>query len=312
MVKDRVLNHAITAAYQGFGEGQLFPAVFLFVDLPPHEIDVNVHPAKTEVRFVQADFVHNHVRDTLRAALVERKLTIPYRFREANHENPSVVPIGRNDPWRKPGQPQTQLPFAQQPTGAGTIRPMNPSVEEHPRQDSAPNTPLKPFEQFLARQDALAAPAQHQEPGQGTNKPPAQPTQETGLFPADPKLSLPRIIGQFRESYILAEQEGDLLLIDQHVAHERILYDQITSELAADQVQRQALLVPLTVELSPQQSVMMERLLPHIRKFGFDLDAFDGNTYLIREVPVSVMHEPIERMVSELVDKVQGVRPDSC
>ncbi len=122
LVKDRVLNHAIQSAYEGFGEGRVYPVVFLFVDMPSTEVDVNVHPAKTEVKFIHGDFVHNGVRDALRRPLLERKITIPYRFREAYHAHPSgeqprqMQPQGppppgfeKRDPWSKPPT-QSALP----------------------------------------------------------------------------------------------------------------------------------------------------------------------------------------------------------
>ncbi len=320
MVRDRVLGHAITAAYQGFGEGGVHPVIFLFLNLPSREIDVNVHPAKTEVKFIQADVVHDRVRDAIRKALVERKLTVPYRFREGNHPHPSALPQGAGDPWRRPGAlpaaGSRPAPWARQPSQA--LLPGADPVAQNPlfRDPPAATTP---YAQFLDRQRATNPQPPETRPPQAeplaaTELSPVTPPEhapEVDLFAADPTLAMPRIIGQFRESYILAEQEGDLLLIDQHVAHERILYDQICAELEAGEVERQALLVPITVELSPQQAVMMSRLLPELRRFGFDLDAFDGNTYMIREVPASLTGENLERMVVELVDRVQGTRTDS-
>ncbi len=315
MVRDRVLGHAISAAYQGFGEGGVHPVIFLFLSLPSREIDVNVHPAKTEVKFIQADVVHDRVRDAIRHALVERKLTVPYRFREGNHPHPSAMPQGAGDPWRKPGALPTAVgrpdPWAHQPSQA-SLPGADPILQNPLFRDGIPAS--TPYAKFRDRPPA-AAPAAPDLGLPPSTVDPLAPTQlpltATGLFAADPTLAMPRIIGQFRESYILAEQEGDLLLIDQHVAHERILYDRICAELEAGEVERQALLVPITVEFSPQQAVMMERLLPELRRFGFDLDAFDGNTYLIREVPASLTSENLERMVVELLDRVQGTRTDS-
>lgn len=312
MVRDRVLGHAISAAYQGFGEGGVHPVIFLFLNLPSREIDVNVHPAKTEVKFIQADVVHDRVREAIRNALVERKLTVPYRFREGNHPHPSAMPQGAGDPWRKPGVLPVAAgrpdPWARQPSQA-SLPGADPVMQNPLFREGLPES--TPYAKFMERQQ-VAGPADAGPEASQSAAGPAEPTPTaTGLFAADPSLAMPRIIGQFRESYILAEQEGDLLLIDQHVAHERILYDRICAELEAGEVERQALLVPITVEFSPQQAVMMERLLPDLRRFGFDLDAFDGNTYLIREVPASLTSENLERMVVELLDRVQGTRSDS-
>ena len=343
LVKDKVLSHAITAAYQGFTEGRAYPVVFLFVDMPSTEVDVNVHPAKTEVKFIHADFVHDNVSQALRAPLLERKLTIPYRFRDAYHTHPSQqpdrqIPMRKPDPWSQPIPSQTHLPGAnpvdQTPLFNGKQQSENPDGENR---DTA-------YQRFLDRNRDLIAQAGADVPGGSEAPQSAQPAmppqnlpwQNTGgqqppmdqnvqqphqpaaqasgatLFGQDPTLTLPQVIGQFRESYILAEQEGDLLLIDQHVAHERILYDQISDALARDAIERQALLVPVTLELSPHQAVILEELMPVVKKFGFDLEPFDGNTFIIREVPVFAQNEDIETFVAELVEKAEGKRGETA
>lgn len=326
MVKDRVLNHSISSAYEGFSEGRIFPVIFLFLEMPSKEVDVNVHPAKTEVKFIQRDFVHDNVRNGIRNALVSRKLTISYRFRESHHAFPSNAPIGKNDPWRKIGQQPSQQapappPGYEPPKQDPWSRPQQPQ-QSLPGADPVDQSPLlsgqaepgSPYERFLQKRDQGTGDAiQHQE-GMNQQQAPVEgdkDPEKLHMFHEDPAMSIPNIIGQFRDSYILAEQEGDLLLIDQHVAHERILYDRICADLEAGEVERQALLVPITVDLSPQQKINLERMLPFVRKFGFDLDAFDGNTYVIREVPVSVQDQNLEQLVVELLDRAQGTRPDS-
>ncbi len=301
LVRDRVLAHAIGAAYEGFGEGKVYPVIFLFLEMPSRELDVNVHPAKTEIKFIQGDFVHDSVRDAVREPLLERKLTTPYRFREGYHLHPSEAGARPPDPWSRARQPETapagSQPAFAPPHAAGSAEQGNP-----PPADSA-------YERFVHRNQGLLG----REPGPETAGP-ASPSESgaESLFSGDLKLSLPRIIGQFRDSYILAEQEGDLLLVDQHVAHERILYDQIMAGLERDDIERQALLVPVTIELSPRQAVEMEHLLPAIRQFGFDLDAFDGHTFVIRETPLFAKDENLERLVSELVEKAQGKRGETA
>ena len=314
MVKDKVLNHAIREAYEGFGEGRLYPVVFLFLELPSTEVDVNVHPAKTEIKFVNSGFVHHTVRNAIRERLVARKVTIPYRFRQGYHGHPSQTASRSTDPWSKPREQQVALP------GQG---PENTSPLFN-QQSQSDNTPYARFKanQHHAESREPAAPRYGSEAaavagGQNQAEPAALPTVDLaaetteGLFRNDPALSRPNVIGQFRDSFIIAEQEGDLLLIDQHVAHERILYDKISAELARGQIERQPLLVPITVELTPQQAVELEHLLPYVRQFGFDLDAFDGNTYIIRETPVFLEGQDVARVVVELLEKAQGQRNET-
>lgn len=306
LVRDRVLAHAIGAAYEGFGEGRAYPVTFLFLEMPSRELDVNVHPAKTEIKFIRSDFVHDSVRDAVRKPLLERRITTPYRFREGYHAHPSGPVERPPDPWsRRPA-------LVSEPAGPDSGPPL-PATTPHTGEGTDPvGTAYERFVKrnpgLLGREPSPAAPAAVSTAAASLSA----AADEEGLFGGDLKLSLPHIIGQFRDSYILAEQEGDLLLVDQHVAHERILYDQIVAGLERNDIERQALLVPVTVELSPRQAVEMEHLLPALRRFGFDLDAFDGHTFVIRETPLFVKDENLERLVSELVEKAQGKRGETA
>ena len=306
LVRDRVLNHAISAAYEGFAEGRAFPVVFLFLTLPPQEVDVNVHPAKTEIKFIHRNFVHDAVRDAIRQTLVDRKLTIPYRFREGYHEHPSDGPDRRADPWRQSAERQQALP------GADLVDQSPLLAKDGDDGSAAPPAPSA-YDRFVARHGELQAREPSPPPWPAPparDDAPAEPS--APLFPKDPAVSRPKVIGQFRDSYILAEQEGDLLLIDQHVAHERILYDQITESLDRGELERQKMIVPITVELTPQQATELEQLKPSLERFGFDLDAFDGSTYVIREMPNFAVGADLESLVAELVEKAQGLREDTA
>jgi len=313
LVKDRVLNHAISDAYVGFGEGKVHPIVFLFIELPSTEVDVNVHPAKTEIKLIHSGFVHKAVSDAIRKPLVARKVTIPYRFREGYHDHPSQQrPL---DPWRRPQEQQQTLPGSGE-AGAPLFAP--------PRVAPAPEPPTSPENSVDAPQqrpldgpvdtrsggvvDERSGAAVDTRSGEAVGPPSGQA--ETPLFQESPT-SKPRIIGQFRDSYLLAEQEGDLLLIDQHVAHERILYDHIKAQLADGSLETQVLLVPETIDLTPQQATELSLLLPAIRQFGFDLDAFDGSSYVIREVPLFARDQDLETLVVELLEQAQGRRHET-
>ncbi|CAM2067646.1 DNA mismatch repair endonuclease MutL [Sulfidibacter corallicola] len=327
LVKDKVLAHAIGEAYTGFGEGKIYPVIFLFLEVPSEEVDVNVHPAKTEVKFINANAVHDGVRDIVREALVAERADIPYRFREGYHEHPSEPSPTRVDPWSRPAQQQSPLPGSDPAS-------QSPLFQGGQRPPVAPQGGPTPYDRFVrshgeiqAREPAPGAPAATATapaPGGDSQRPPGQappmavrgqPAAENEhLFDEQQRkeMRMPRIIGQFRDSYILAEQDGDLLLIDQHVVHERILYDQISASLAAGAVERQALLVPQTIELTPAQIVDLEQVLPALRQFGFDLDPFDGNTYVIREVPIFLEGERLDTLVAELIEKARGERRETA
>lgn len=332
LVKDKVLNHAISEGYRGFSEERIFPVIFLFLEMPSQEVDVNVHPAKTEVKFINSHFVHDQVTEAIREALVSLKLTPSYRFREGYHARPSErQESARIDPWKQPRPQQQQLP------GGDTEGPLfdpNATHSEHQakvtldhdsavraegayaafydrhRNEIERNPEAHHRESLFSEQGSQAQAGSAVDPGTaGASGDAAAAGQAHEPWqPKTEPTSLPRIIGQFRDSYILAEQEGDLLLIDQHVAHERILYDQIKEGLAQHDIETQALLVPQMVELTPDQVVDLENLLPTLKKFGFDLEPYGHNTYAIREMPTFVKQADLERHVTQLLEKASGER----
>ncbi len=116
------------------------------------------------------------------------------------------------------------------------------------------------------------------------------------------RLPMLRVLGQVRQTYIIAEGPDGLYLIDQHAAHERILFEQLQSEQKAMSVSSQALLEPLTLELSPQQRGLIDPMLPQLTSFGFDLTSFGGDTYLIRAIPSALSPEHVRSVITELLD----------
>lgn len=278
LVRDKVLTHAISDAYRGFGEGKFFPVVFLFVDVPPREVDVNVHPAKTEVKFVQANTVHDFVRDLIRERLVAQPLTTNYRFRQ----NPQ--PSSPTEPWR--ALPTRQVSVHEVTGQAG------PLFEREPKTPVASSGPIQetPYQRFVTSQ---AAPA-------------------TDLLQHEPSLSHPRVIGQFRDSYIVAQDREILYVIDQHVAHERILYDQIVAGLERGGFERQQLLMPETIELSRDQMVDFQSLQPLFERFGFDVSPMDEVTCVVREVPAFMELKNLAGLIRELVEKARGLTTETA
>ena len=292
LVRDKVLNHAIFDAYREFGESKQYPVIFLFISCDSTEVDVNVHPAKTEIKFIHSNQVHGLVSDTLKQALTSIPQTTPWR-----QAKPLVEGRAEAD------QPQ--------------------EVQEHIPLDRPPVTYSEstPYAKFLREKEAFFG-----EPAEGStqafaSRPIDSPSQETTSMQAtSPErvseapavegqtsgLKIPRIIGQYKESFILAEDDDALLLIDQHVAHERILYDQIYESFTSGSIETQLLLIPQTIELTPAQIIRLEEAMELLGTFGFDLDRFDGNTFVIREVPAFLPEGDLQRMVIELVDKAQG------
>ena len=287
LVRDKVLNHAISDAYREFGESKQFPVIFLFIECPSDEVDVNVHPAKTEIKFINSGQVHDSVRDTLKETLLQIPQTTPWRPRGSQQDANAVISPPDIDAKQE------------------TLFSASSSRQTHYEE---PQT--SPYSRFLRERNSFFG-----QDSSNQNLPEAVPDdkleQKPGFQPPTGALGsslfeAPRVIGQYKESFILAEDRDALLVIDQHVAHERILFDQIFESYRHNSIETQMLLVPLTIELTGAQVIRLNESLPLLRTFGFDIDRFDGNTFVVREVPGFLPHADVQSMVLELIEKAQG------
>jgi DNA mismatch repair protein MutL len=349
LVRDKLLTHALSEAYRGFGDGSRHPAAFLFLSVPGSEVDVNVHPAKTELRFIQSSLVHDAVRDGLRSLLLARPRTVTYRSQGSAPEQAADAPsspgalagqptspatllavgrpaVGRPAVGRPAeGRPAEGRPAEGRPALAQSGQPSPVGAAQHSIsgsghaaclaspgvEDGAPTR----YESFLQANRALLVgfdDASVSEEAVVPGVPGWAGNPEAQQTPMLQMEDLPRVIGQFRDSFILAEQGETLLLIDQHVLHERLLYDEIRQAFDSQSIERQILLLPEPVELNPGQRAELERLLPLVQRFGFDLDPMDGNCYLVREVPAFLAGGDLGSLVGEILEKAQGLREETA
>jgi DNA mismatch repair protein MutL len=226
-VQDVPLAAALIQAYHTLIMVGRYPLATLFVELPPEEVDVNVHPAKSEVRFRQPDRIFSAVQRAVRRALL------------------AYTPI----PTLEPGRSWWTTP-------AGT---------------SGPRVPDPAWE--MAGDVRQAAPTA---PGVAISGP--QPDLPT-------KLPLLRLVGQVGAAYLVAEGPDGLYLIDQHAAHERVLFEKLMDQGAASQVVSQALLQPVTLELGAQSATLLSENLGILNRYGFQVEPFGQSAFLIRAVP---------------------------
>jgi DNA mismatch repair protein MutL len=287
LVRDRLLQHALAEAYRNIIPPANFPVVLLFVELPAAEVDVNVHPAKTEVRFRQQAAVHDFVRDAVRATLMAARPAASFLGAlESNAlASPALTPALRAD-----GSPEPSV-------GAETLL-------EQPQSDGPPlsaeaesfvlaEKPLPPQEQRL---EFSAAPAS--EPLAPEDS--AQAPTERGTLHS---LATLRAVGQLRGSFILAVNEEGLWIIDQHVAHERVLFEKLLRQREAEQVQKQRLLMPLLVELLPEQMVAFAEIAAELERNGFDAEPFGTRTLAIKAAPIGLEGRELERMLAEVLQQ---------
>jgi DNA mismatch repair protein MutL len=298
-VRDRVAQHALFQGYsQRLVKGQ-YPLAVLFIHVPCDQVDVNVHPAKNEVRFARPNDVHELVRSAVAQTLydVDQPSWKPSGFKEIA-KGEGLVAEGRIEfgvrsseggrrSWAEIGgeasdrgyRGGTPLP---QTTGEPGLRggALDP-VGEASGLDDRGKMPLPQNSGESSIQDP-ATRIQYQ----ASTRPPqaAGRTAQTDLWP-QPGFAGMRVIGQLHATYIICEAEDGLILVDQHAAHERVLYEQLTRRGENLRVSFQGLLVPETVDLGFREAQALEDLMPHLRELGLEVEPFGGGTVVVKSVP---------------------------
>ena len=305
LIRDRLVQHGLTEAYRNIIPPTVYPVVLLFLEMPPGEVDVNVHPSKTEVRFRQSTAVHDFVRDTVRAALMKARPAPQFTTEIHAHAtaSPGLTPGARE--W----EPLSDLVSAGQPAHA--------SVD--PSGGFALQAPVAPpiaarfqFEGGIAVEANAAIPvARGLESRFGEVIPdhgcaPALDLQETAQEEDSTLAALAtlRPLGQVRNSFILAVNEDGLWIVDQHVAHERVLFERILKQRAAQKVESQRLLMPIVLELSPAQRAVFAEIADELQHNGFDAEPFGARSVAVKVAPAGVEAGAVEHMLHELLDQI--------
>ncbi len=258
-VKDRLLIGAVRGAYADFLARDRHPVVALFLDLPPSEVDVNVHPAKTEVRFRDPALVRGMIVSGLRRALDE-----------AGHRSAQPVASDALGLWQREAV-------------AGTA-PMPAAISENLRLWSAPS--------FSDRRTSFTPPPM------ARAEPAHAPLPETVSHP----LGVAR--GQVAKTYIVAEAEDGLVIVDQHAAHERLVLERMRRALEGGTVAAQALLLPEVVELDEPSCDRLEARAAELAELGLDIERFGPNAVLVRATPALLGGGDVKGLVSDLADEL--------
>ncbi|OFV97031.1 MAG: DNA mismatch repair protein MutL [Acidobacteria bacterium RIFCSPLOWO2_02_FULL_61_28] len=277
-IRDRVLLHAIQEAFRNILPPQCFPVAMLFLEMPGEEVDVNVHPAKTEVRFRHQGFVHDFVRDSLRESLaISRPIsTFP--------AGASVAPDAPKDAAFAAPQP-ARREAASWPTEFSLTGPL------------APPRPLA-FDAALGiTEEDVARVA---EPGAVAQLPTEAPAPDSAS-----ELAQLQPLGQIRDSFIVASSPSGLWLIDQHVAHERVLFERFLAKREQGAVETQRLLMPYILRLSPTQRALWDQIADELAASGFEAEPFGQGTIAVKAVPAGVKGEDIEKLLAELVESLE-------
>ena len=285
LVRDRVVLHALTEAYRNIIPPTSFPVVLLFLEMPPQEVDVNVHPAKTEVRFRQPGFVHDFIRDTVRTTLMTARPAASFAaaLTSAPHASASLL-IDVSPMPGPPGETVFSPRMAAESEGAATAADVDAFTLRPPVVAESPGR--------LAFSEQGIAVGYETEVGAEVADAPAETLNALATL---------KPLGQIRDSFILAANDEGLWIIDQHVAHERVLFEKILRDREVEQVQRQRLLMPVLVDLLPAQMVSFAEIAHELDLNGFEAEPFGPNTLAIKAAPVGLEGRELERMLEEVL-----------
>jgi len=364
LVRDRLILHAITEAYRNILPPRMFPVALIFLELPAGEVDVNVHPAKTEVRFRRSSFVHDFTRDSIRQALLAARPVAAFPLRrdlrasgadnaEAAETLAEEIPTGGPLPGAQPGVPDWR-----RVGGFGGSQPYAPRLEairnasqayaglpfSGPASSPSPFAVSSPDSEAVAATDfALSAPKATPVGGRlplevdleagsavdsmvgvmasGATMDSCRPNdvpQAAAVSPpeehsngrvAPPASEFPldlRPLGQVEQSYIVATNTAGLWIVDQHAAHERILFERHLRNVRAHEVEVQRLLLPIILELKPHQQAVFAEIADELAANGFEVEPFGQRTIAVKSAPAELAADAVGMLLVEILDGLGG------
>ena len=248
-ITSRPLGHAVTAAYHSFLEPRRMPAVIIFLEVTPEEVDVNIHPAKREVRFRNERLIHDILFEVIRKTLKESEPHPTFIVREE----------------KKEGEAQKFLPargIYEEENGEGKKEGIKEAIGEYLIKEEKGSSLLAP--EIFAEGTCL----------------------------------------QIRRSYIIYYDKEGLYIIDQHAAHERVLFDRLSEE---KRVSVQSLLIPVQMEVSAEEAVLLEKFSGSLGKLGFEIEHFGGQSFIIRAIPAIFKRVDPKPLVYDLLDEFREI-----
>lgn len=272
-VRDKVVQHAILQAYRNVLERGRYPVLVLFINLAPEDVDVNVHPTKHEVRFREQSKVHQIINGSVES-LLRRAPWL--KAQECNFTNSGSIP--------RATQTMTRIEEVKDALLQYSARSMSPQSRDT----------------FIRTSPTL----QQVEP---EKRPPAVSAEEMQLFRSDGYFSSLHIIGQFRASFILCQDDNDLVIIDQHAAHERVVFEELRSSFRTSTLAGQQLLFPETLELLPRESAVLKEQQDLLARLGFELEHFGGGTWLLNGIPVPISGQDYMGALRDVLEEMAGL-----
>ena len=261
-IRDRVISHAVYEAYKTMLSRDRHPIFFIFLDIDPKMIDVNVHPTKIEVRFMRQGEIHDFIRDTIRDSMKRvRSQVSEVGVRDSvSEERDSACSLQPSALYKDRIREATERYVSN-----------HESVFDIPIQDLRLKTPSSELR--------------------------LSPEMESDLSKFKP-------IGQIFSSFIILQGVDNIIFIDQHTAHERILYERLLSKMRDSRIEVQTMLLPVNIELPSKESLVLQSNLDNFKKLGFDIESFGENSFVIRSVPSILSKDDCKQAVKDILDKL--------
>ncbi|MBI1749575.1 MAG: DNA mismatch repair endonuclease MutL [Acidobacteria bacterium] len=305
LIRDRLILHAVNEAYRNIIPPGVFPVVLLFLELPCEEVDVNVHPSKIEVRFRRPQFVHDFTRDTVRQALSRARPVPVFPTTGQSTTGASQTPASKEAGYTAPmnaaeaaaganGVPRAVIPSAA--AGAALHESFQLSGE-----------PQRPEPQRLHFQPGAEIPfgAAPQQFTEQFRESAAQQLDESWPSTGAESIVDLKPLGQVNSSFIVAVNGEGLWIVDQHVAHERVLFERHLRARREGAVNGQRMLMPLVTELSPRQIVIFEQIAEELRANGFEVETMGPRSVAIQAAPAGVSADDTEKLLRQILDGIE-------
>jgi DNA mismatch repair protein MutL len=318
LVRDRLILHAIHEAYRNILPSNVFPATLLFLEMPYDEVDVNVHPAKIEVRFRRSQFVHDFTRDAIRQALMGTRPIASFAA-ASGAAGTAGTATGAMSSAGMPNANTGSVNGLEAEVSIGSLVPraIIPAVEEIGLGSgvgsdggfdltSAPMRPVEhrfafepgaPFGKAIGSEEAAAPNWAANFASAGADVP--------ARLPHPDEIADLKPLGQVNSSFIVAVNGEGLWIVDQHVAHERVLFEQHLEARRAGKVESQRMLMPMILELSPRQLVIFEKIAEELSANGFEVELMGPRSVAIQAAPAGVVTSDAERLLTEILDGIE-------
>jgi DNA mismatch repair protein MutL len=314
-VRDKTIAGGLLEGYRSVLPHGVYPVAFLFLEMPFDEIDVNVHPAKTEVRFRRGEAVKDAIAEAVRSALANAGIVAEARYELPIPSEPAFVPPSIEQPQIEQPRidfaaempvPKLELIRSSEPLARVATANPEPGPSSKPQTIEFDDTSFR--ETDFVVDEGISVPDERLQPGGYVEMPPVDSAEKVARSVEVESVSPSTIqpLGQLHESFIIAVDDEGLLLIDQHVAHERILFDKFRKSETDRQIESQNLLLPETVDLSPAQSEAFALVENDLESLGFGLMRLSGRTIAIKSIPTDLRPTDARNLFTEILDTIEA------